>query len=246
MVFPGLLALTLAVVLPQQPPLQPAPPPDAHTLILKLAAQDKVLQQHRKHFDCDLLITREKLDDDNKVTDTSTTKVLVQGDHRPDFGTRSGPAATTGSPEDESKKASQEEPFELLKIMDHYTYTVEGQEMVNGTLCYKIAFTPKPDQPYDNREEKVLNNVSGHLWISTGNYSLVANEGSLQRPVQVAWIFASLVEMHFRFDAQLMPNGDYAPRREEYSYRVNIPFFTLHERDTRDFSNFRPINASAQ
>jgi hypothetical protein len=222
------------------PAAQTEPPPDAHAIVVRLAARDRVLQQHRKAFDYDIEITREKLDDQNKVTSASREKLIVRGDRRPDFGTRSAP----GAPEDEAKKASREEPFELLNILDHYTYKLEGEEMANGVLCYKIAFTPKPDMPYDNREEKVLNAVTGHLWASTIDYSLVRNEGALMHPVSVAWVFASLREMHFHFDAVREPNGDYAPREETYSYLVHIPFFTLHERDTRQMSNYRPAGSN--
>jgi hypothetical protein len=194
-----------------------------------------VLQAHRKAFDYDLEITREKLDDRGAVTSTSHEKMVVAGDRRPDFGTRSAP----GAPEDEAKKASREEPFELLNILDHYTYTLEGEETVDGVLCYRIAFQPKPDMPYANREEKVLNAVSGHLWASTKDYSLIRNEGALMHPVSVAWIFASLREMKFHFDAMPLPNGDYGPAEEQYSYLVDLPFFTLHERDTRRMSHYR-------
>jgi hypothetical protein len=209
--------------------------PDAHAIVVRMAARDRELQTHRKGFDYDLEITREKLGDHDEVTSSSKEKMVVQGDDRPDFGTRSSP----GAPEDEAKKASREEPFELLNILDHYNYALEGEETMNGVLCYRIAFTPKPDMPYDNREEKVLNAVAGHLWASTKDYSLVRNEGALLRPVPVAWVFASLEKMNFHFDASPLPNGDYGPREEQYSYLVSIPFFTLHERDTRQMSNYR-------
>ena len=218
-----------------------APPmPSAHEIVARIAARDKLLQARRKGYDYDLAITREKLGDDGKATSTSREQVVVKGDARPNFGTRPDQA---GAPADESQKAAREEPFELLRIIDHYTYTLDGQETVDGVLCYKVGFTPKPNMPYDNREEKVLNAVSGHLWASTKDYSLLRNEGSLLHSVSVAWVFASLTHMQFHYDAQPLPNGDYGPREEEYSYQVEIPFFTLHERDTRRMSGYRPAAA---
>ena len=150
--------------------------PIADDIIAKVVARDKQLVQRRKAFDYDLDITREKLDSNRAVVETTREHSVVPGDHRPpDYGTRSA----SGNPEQEAQKASREEPFELLKIIDHYTYQLEGQEMADGVECYKIAFTPKPDMPYDNREEKVLNAVSGHIWASVSDYSLIRNEGSL-------------------------------------------------------------------
>lgn len=233
MLLPALCAAALASL----PPTAAVAAPNAHDIVLRLAARDKVLQERRKAYDYDLLITREKLDDADRVTSSTQEKVVVRGDRRPDFGTRS---ATPGAPDTEAQKASREEPFELLDILDHYTYTLDGIEPVAGVPCYKIAFTPKPGMPYANREEKVLNAVAGHLWASTRDYTLLRNEGTLLHPVSVAWIFASLRDMNFHFQAAPLPNGDFGPREEQYSYLVTIPFFTLHERDTRQMSNYRP------
>lgn len=214
--------------------------PTADEIIAKVVARDKVLVERRKAFDYDIAITRDKLDSDKKVVSTSKDKMVVMGDRRPGYGTRS----TSGNPEQEAQKTSHEEPFELLKIIDHYTYTVDGEETVDGVDCYKIGFTPKPDMPYENREEKVLNNVSGHIWASKLDFSLIKNEGSLMHPVSVAWIFATLREMEFHFDAMRMPNGDYGPGRLQYRYLVSIPFTQLHERDTRVMSNYRPAGTA--
>jgi hypothetical protein len=213
--------------------------PTAAEMITLIAARDKVLVERRKAFDYDVEITRDKLDSDRSVVSSTREKLVVVGDRRPDYGTR--PAST--DPEQEAQKTSREEPFELLKIIDHYNYTLDGEETVDGVDCYKIGFTPKPDMPYDNREERVLNNVSGHIWASKQDYSLIRNEGSLMHPVSVAWIFATLREMEFHFDAMRMPNGDYGPGRLQYRYLVGIPFTQLHERDTRVMSDYRPAGS---
>jgi hypothetical protein len=210
--------------------------PTADEIITRVVARDKLLVERRKAFDYDIAITREKFDENRVVTGTTRETAVVTGDRRPGYGTRSA----TGDPEQEAQKTSREEPFELLKIIDHYTYTLEGTETVDGVECYKIAFTPKPDMPYENREEKVLNAVSGHIWASTKDFSVIKNEGSIMHPVAVAWIFASLKEMEFHFDAMQMPNGDYGPGRLQYRYLVDIPFMQLSERDTRVMSNYRP------
>ena len=208
----------------------------ADEIIKQVVARDKMLVDRRKAFDYDMKITRDKLDDKQKVVSTENETVTVAGDRRPGYGTRTA----SSDPEQEAQKTSREEPFELLKIIDHYTYTLEGQETVNGVECYKIAFTPKPNLTYSNREEKVLNNVSGHIWASVLDFSVIRNEGSIMRPVSVAWIFATLREMEFHFDAMRMPNGDYGPGHLQYRYLVGIPFTHLHERDTRVISNYRP------
>ena len=223
-------------------PAPAATTPTADEIIHRVVARDKELVQRRKAFDYDIEITRDKLDSNRAVVSTVKESAVVVGGHGPGYGTRSDPE----NPQQEQQKTSREEPFELLSIIDHYTYELQGQETVDGVPCYKIAFTPKPDMPYENREEKVLNNVSGHIWASTVDFSLIKNEGSLMHPVSVAWIFATLEEMEFHFDAMRIPNGDYGPGRLQYRYLVNIPFMQLHERDTRVMSNYRPTGSVAK
>jgi hypothetical protein len=235
-----LLRWIIGVLLVAMMPAQAEP--TAREIIDRVVAQDGLLHRHRGAFDFDLEITREKLDDQRHVLSTSREKVVVEGARRPDFGTH---VDTGNAPESEAKKASRDEPFELLNIIDHYDYALEGEEMADGILCYKIAFTPKPDMPYRNREEKVLNAVSGHIWASVKDCSLIRDEGALMHPVAVAWFFASLREMEFCFDTAPLPNGEYGPRREQYRYLVYIPFLTIHERDTRQMSNYRAAGVPA-
>jgi hypothetical protein len=220
--------------------LAAAPPADK--IISEIVARDKVLVERRRAFDYDIDITRDQLDDKKAVVSTDHDKMVMRGDVRPSYKTR--PAA--GDPKQEAKKTSREEPFEFLTILDHYTYKLEGEEWVDGVDCYKIAFTPKDDMPYANREEKVLNNVAGHIWAAKQDYTVIRNEGSLLRPVSVAWIFATLREMEFHFDATQLPNGDYGPGRLQYRYLVDVPFTDMHERDTRIMSNYRPATAEAK
>jgi len=209
--------------------------PNGEEVIRKIAARDKELVERRKAFDYDIEITREKLNSDNSVASSETETVTMRGNVSPSYHTRDD------KPEEAAKQQSREEPFELLKAIDHFTYTVEGEETVDGVDCWRIHFVPKPDMPYENREEKVLNNTAGYIWAAKADYSLIRNEGALLQPVSVAWVFASLREMHFHFDATRMPNGDYGPGRLQYSYLVDLPFFfQLHERDTRAMSNYRP------
>ena len=229
----------LVLALPLTGLAAPAPETPVDKIISQIVARDKVLVERRRAFDYDIAITRDQLDDAKAVTSTDHDKMVMRGDVRPSYNTRSAAA----DPKQEAKKTSREEPFEFLKIIDHYTYTQEADQWVDGVECYTIAFTPKDDMPYANREEKVLNNVAGHIWASKKDFTVIRNEGELLRPVSVAWIFATLREMEFHFDATRLPNGDYGPGRLQYRYLVNVPFTHMHERDTRIMSNYRPATA---
>jgi len=232
---PSLLTkIFFGVLLLAAPPAFADAPMTGREIVDHVVAQDKILQQRRNAFSYDLTITREKLNSSDAVTSTTREHQVVIGNNRPGYGTRSAP----GEPGKEDASASRETPFSLVKVLDHYNYTLDGEELVEGIPCYKIAFLPKPDMPYHNREEKVLNAVGGHLWAAKKDYSLIRNEGTLLHPVSVAWIFASLDKFEFRSDAMLLPDGDYGPALVQYSYLVDVPFSAFHERDTRKMSNY--------
>ncbi|CAB4243159.1 conserved protein of unknown function [Methylacidimicrobium sp. AP8] len=207
---------------------------EAERIVHRLAEQDKRLALRRRQFDYDLLIIRQRLDADRRIVSESKERVVVYADRAPDYGSR-----PEKGPEGETAKAAKEEPFEVLNLIDHYFYAIDGSETVNGVDCYKIRFTPKPNMPYRNREEKVCNAVWGHLWVSKEDYSLMRNEGFLGHPVSVAWFFARLYELHFRWESQRLPNGDWGPKEVRYRYAVHIPFGWLRERVIRQYRDFR-------
>ncbi len=204
-----------------------------------MLTQDRLLKERRQAFDSELTVTREKLDANRAVVSTVTETFTVRGEYSSGAGTSASP----GAPEAEAKKAAREEPFELLQITDHFNYTLEGEETVDGVPCHRIAFTPKPDMPYHSREEKVLNAVAGHLWVSIKDCSLIRNEGALTpsrfRRVDLRQPAGNGIPLrrHAAAEWRLRPG------RGAYRYRVKIPFLTLHERDTRRRFNYLPAGA---
>ena len=206
----------------------------AEVVVNKMIQRDKVLVKHRAVYTYTVVEMREKLDADGKTTDTSNVKMQVKGDKSPDYGTRSGQGM-----EASLKQASQEEPFNILHIISHYKFEFAPNEAWNGVPCYKIHFSPKANQPYSNREEKVANGLDGYLWISKSDYSLLHNTGTLTAPVSVAWFFASVRELEFVFDAKPLPNGEFGPAEIQYRFRVKIPFTQIHERHTRLMTDYR-------
>src|ERR1700677_1514180 len=108
--------------------------PSGEDMIRKIAARDKELVERRGAFDYDIAISREKLNADDSVASTEKESVTMRGNVAPSYHTRD---ADKDKPEEEAKQQSREEPFELLKIIDHYTYTVEGGETVDGVDCWR-------------------------------------------------------------------------------------------------------------
>jgi hypothetical protein len=206
----------------------------AEEIVTKTLERDRQLVRHRAAYTYTAEILREKLDANGAVTESSPQTLEVRGDKSPDYGTRPKEGM-----EGDLKKASKEEPFNILNIINHYNYARVEDESVDNHPCYKIKFSPKGGQPYRNREEKVSNEVEGFLWISRDDFSLAKNVGRLTKPVSVAWFFATLNEMEFSFEARPLPNGELGPAKICYRFRVKVPFAEIHERHTRVMKDYR-------
>ncbi|MDZ4789333.1 MAG: hypothetical protein SH807_10370 [Blastochloris sp.] len=211
---------------------------DPFKLVQAAVRQDKKLLERRAAYECTAISKREKLNSARQVTKTETQSTTLNAGQSPDYETRKAPEGVKGMEED-LRKSSQEEPFNILQIIDHFNYEHAGQETINGVVCHKIRFTPKGGQPFNNREEKVANEVAGYFWVSVKDQTLMKNKGSLTKPVSVAWFFATLKEMEFSFDTKKLPNGDFAPSRIQYRFRVQIPFGQIHEQHTRLMKDYR-------
>ncbi len=208
--------------------------PDVQSLVDQMVKRDAEMVQRRAGFTYDLSMTRSKLDKNNREGESKTEKRTMRGSEVIDYGTRKDNGV-----EQDLERASKEEPFELLKMMDHYTFRLEGEESVHGQPCWKVRYTPKKNMPFRNREEKVLNHVSGTLWIKQDDASLMRNRGKLIKPVSVAWFFATLGDLEFSYDSMKLPNGDYGPARVAYQFKVNIMLGEMRERHVRTMTAYR-------
>ncbi|SDU05154.1 hypothetical protein SAMN05444156_1677 [Verrucomicrobium sp. GAS474] len=222
------LALAFVVVLPLRADEK------AEVLVHKMVERDKELERHRAAYFYTVKETRQKLDGEGKVVDSSVETVTLRGTESSDHGTAKKMEIEAGA-----EQAAHEEPFSILKIVDHYQYTLEGDEVIDGVPCYKVRFSPKKDQPFRNREEKVANGLAGYLWFAKSDYTLIRNEGKLLQPVSVAWFFATLREVDFLFKAAPLPNGEWGPALIQYRFRVQIPLSEIHERHIRVMKDYR-------
>ncbi len=206
------------------------------SIVTKMVARDEELIRHRALYTCTVGATREKLDADGNTLSSSHVEAQMQGENAPENG-----APKDQKIESDLKQASRNKPFNILNITSHYHYALVGSEEVEGTPCFKVEFTPKENQPFRNREEKVANELRGYLWIAKADYSLVQHMGRLTKPVPVAWFFASVRDLEFSFQTRRLPNGEVGPSRIQYRFLVQIMFVTIHERHTRTMKDYTAL-----
>jgi hypothetical protein len=134
---------------------------------------------------------------------------------------------------------SNKQTFTLRDLVDRFTIVLAGEDQIAGQPTYVLAFTPKPNQPYHDETEKVVNQLQGHMWISARTYNVLRTEASLVHPVSIAWFLARIPTLDFHYSTQDTDAG-FAASQVQITLQVDAFFVGFHERQTIDMTNFRP------
>jgi hypothetical protein len=70
--------------------------------------------------------------------------------------------------------------------------------------------------------EKVLAKLSGKIWISKTDFIILQTEAALTETVDLAWFFAQMQSMDFRFEAQKIPELGFVPKSFILDYRIRV------------------------
>ena len=227
--------------------VQPAPtPPPLASILQAVIVRDAETQQNLKSMEYHEHIQTERLDAQGKVTQQQDMQLIVRPGANPELQVVSVHGQDLPSNPDEAaaqarKQQAQQrqQSFDLKSISRRFNLTLQGRSSELGADAYVIAFEPKPNQPYRNQTEKVLNQLHGRIWVRTSDDIILRTEASLARPVQVAWVFASVTALQFHYE--LPPGGSrYGPAWLETFVRINAPLISIAQRQRIDMTDFRP------
>jgi hypothetical protein len=233
------------------PPALPPPPPVGQ-IVQEAIARDNIRRDRREACEADQTILTERLDPAGKVLTTKTVHMIHHPTHNISFSTDTMSNSTSstsstmstpsapGHPDQDTVKAQHiMAVMNLGKLAPHFVETVTGSAMIQGRDCYVVSYRPKPGQPADNREEKVVNNVAGKFWIAKDNYDILQSEGSLVGPVTVAFI-AAVTRMDFKFHSQVLFNGDVGPGDFSVDMAIHAPFYDFRQLQVNTLAHWRP------
>jgi hypothetical protein len=226
------------------------PPPAATGLLQQIIdrtlARDDANQQALQSMQYDQTAAVDQLDDADKVTHHEVLQMIISPGANPSVKIVSVTGDNIPSDPDQAEAQatgrdveSNKQTFTLRALVDRFTIVLAGQDRIAGRPTYVLAFTPKPDQPYHDETEKVVNQLQGHMWISTRTYTVLRTEASLAHPVSIAWFLARIPTLDFHYSTQDTTVG-FAASQVQITLQVNAFFVGFHERQTIDMNNFRP------
>jgi len=136
--------------------------------------------------------------------------------------------------------------LDMGKIAPRFKYSRMGDETLRNRNCYVVKFSPKKDQPFSSREEKVINKVGGTLWIDQNDFSIVQTRGKLTEEVDVAWFLATMKGLDFSYQTSELPNLNIpVPANFLMNFDLNIMGYRMAQRQTSVMGDYQPADKTA-
>ena len=136
--------------------------------------------------------------------------------------------------------------LDMAKIAPRYNYQRLNDDTVRDRRCFVIKFTPKKDQPFSTREEKVINKVGGTIWIDQNDFSIIQTKGKLTEEVDVAWFLATMKSLDFNYQTSELGIADIpVPDSFMMNFDLNIMGYRMAQRQKSSMTDYVKSDAPA-
>lgn len=212
-------------------------------IVRRALKRDEEARKGRKKYLYDLTVEIQKLNRDGKVRGREKSQAVVEPQDQIYYPKYAEDAASEASDKKQMHDTQKRMAvMNLKKLAPRFKFNLAGTETVNGISCYVVRFSPKPNQPYDSKEEKVVNQLHGTFWIDQQHYSIIKSSGSLQKPVSVIALIAQMRELSFVYRTSQLPNGEFGPASFQLLYDVQTPVSYVRRRELSEMGNYRLKN----
>lgn len=136
--------------------------------------------------------------------------------------------------------------LDMAKIAPRYNYLRLDDESIRNRRCFVIKFTPKKDQPFSSREEKVINKVGGTIWIDQNDFSIIQTKGKLTEEVDVAWFLATMKSLDFSYQTSELTLADIpVPESFTMNFDLNIMGYRMAQRQKSSMTDYAKADAGS-
>ncbi|HSH40141.1 MAG TPA: hypothetical protein VK993_15315 [Chthoniobacterales bacterium] len=148
-----------------------------------------------------------------------------------------------GSDHDEQNQAeSAVEAVRKYNLRDRYVWKRLADDTIIGDSAYVIAFEPKPNQNTRTREERFFGQLTGRLWVSRADNTVLKAEASLAAPAQLFWVIARVTKFRVTYNVERDPGVPRLFRRTKATALtvVSFPFYEVRQRHWLTMDRFAP------
>jgi len=136
--------------------------------------------------------------------------------------------------------------LDMGKIAPRFKYVRMPDDTIRNRPCFVIKFSPKDDQPFNSREEKVINKVGGLIWIDQNDFSIIQTKGKLTEEVDVAWFLASMKGMDFTYETSELPAINIpVPSNFLMSFDLNIMGYRMAQKQVSQMTDYQPVSTTS-
>lgn len=109
----------------------------------------------------------------------------------------------------QSGKGDNRENFLTTELVARFDFTLLGTTNLNGRTAYQVAFEPKnPQLPVHHIVDRLLNQLSGTIWIDTEEFEVARAEVSLRSEVNLlGGIIGSLKKLTYTLERTRVADG---------------------------------------
>ncbi len=227
----------------QQEPLE--------SILQNILRSDDEMHQKMKRFEYDQHVLTRKYNSAGKEVEKKELTIRV----RPGGQTllsvvadKSGVVKTEDESALKETKAAQESrkmvsKFSVRELLPRFDVWLIGEEAWQNYPAYVLGFKPKPkgnQKPYADLMEKVIAHLAGKIWVSKTDYIILRTEAELSEPIDLAWFFANMQSMSFRFEAQRVSGLGFVPKSFILDYQVRVLTSVTRHHQIVTMSGHRP------
>ncbi|SPE57265.1 conserved exported hypothetical protein [Verrucomicrobia bacterium] len=142
-----------------------------------------------------------------------------------------------------SGKGDNRENFLTPEIAAHFNFTLAGQEPINGRLAYRLQFQPKdPTAPAHRIVDRLLNRISGTLWIDAEEFEIAHAELHLGSEVDVlGGVIGSLRKLAYTLTRTRLADGIWLNTFSSGDFEGRKLLESLRFRTKSRATDFRPL-----
>jgi hypothetical protein len=145
--------------------------------------------------------------------------------------------------EAKSPKGDSREYFLTPELAARFDFTLLGKTNLNGRTAYRISFQPKtPLPPVHRLVDRLLNQISGTLWIDANEFEVARAEVALRSEVNLlGGIVGSLKKLSFTLERTRVADGVWFSTLSSGDFQGRKLLDPTHIKTTSQSVHFRRI-----
>jgi hypothetical protein len=146
------------------------------------------------------------------------------------------------------EKEREDERAFVREILDAYTFTLAGTEILNGRTTWVIDGAPRPGFEGKRRESKMLPKIKPRIWIDQNDYSWAKLRAQFTDTVSLGWVIAR-VHKGSQFEMQQVRVNDevWLPQRAEIKLDARVALLKgVNENIHLTYNNYRKFRTDTK